>query len=138
VTLTVTQDGLTGRVHRSIAVAARPRSSTWLGKAIALTGDQLDIASLLSNNGTRSTVSYGGATGRIVITWHGTVKHRKIVVARGAQTVRSGGTAHVTIKLTAAGRALLAKSRTIKITVVGRFTWGSSSVTSSRTLTIKR
>jgi PKD repeat protein len=138
VTLTVTQDGLTGRVHRSIAVAARPPSSTWLGKAIALTGDQLDIASLLSNNGTRSTVSYGGATGRIVITWHGTVKHRKIVVARGAQTVRSGGTAHVTIKLTAAGRALLAKSRTIKITVVGRFTWGSSSVTSSRTLTIKR
>ena len=138
VTLTVTQDGLTRRVHRSIAVAARPPSSTWLGKAIALTGDRLDIASLLSNNGARSTVSYGGTTGRIAITWHGIVKHRNVVVARGAQTVRSGVTAQVTIKLTAAGRALLAQSKTIKITVVGRFRWGSSSLTSSRTLTIKR
>ena len=111
VTLTVRQDGRTGRVRRSIVVAARRPSSTWLGKAIALTGERLDIASLLSNNGTRSTVSYGGTTGRIVITWNGTVKHRNIVVARGAQTVRSGGTARVTIKLTAAGRALLAKSK---------------------------
>lgn len=138
VTLTVTQDGRTGRLRRSIVVAARPPSSSWLGKAIALTGDRLDIASLLSNNGTRSTVSYGGTTGRIVITWHGTVKHRNVVVARGAQTVRSGGTAHVTIKLTTAGRALLAQSKSITITVVGRFRWGSSSLTSSRTLTIKR
>ena len=138
VTLTVRQDGLTGRVHRSIAVAARAPSSAWLRKAIALSGDQLDIAGLLSNNGTRSTVTYGGATGRLVITWHGTVKHRKIVVARGSQTVRSGGIAHITIRLTAAGRTLLAQSKTSKITVVGRFRWGSSSVTSSRTLTIKR
>jgi PKD repeat protein len=138
VTLTVTQDGLTGRVHRSIAVAARPPSSNWLGEAIALTGDQLDVASLLSNNGTISTVSYGGAIGRIVIIWHGTAKHRQVVVARGAQTVRSGGTAHVRIKLTAAGRALLAHSKAIKITALGRFRWGSSSLTSSRTLTIKR
>ncbi len=138
VTLTVTQDGLTGRVHRSITVAARPPSSTWLGKATALTGNGLNIASLLSNNGTRSTVSYDGTTGRIVIAWHGTVKHRTIVVARGAQTVRSGGIAHVRIKLTTAGRALLAQSKSITITVVGRFSWGNSSLTSSRTLTIKR
>jgi PKD repeat protein len=150
VTLTVTQDGLTGRARRSIAVAARPPSPTRLGQAIALSGHQLDIASLLSNNGTRSTVSYGGAPGRIVITWDGTVKNRTIVVASGAQTVSSGGVAHVTIKLTAAGRVLLAKSRTksrsrsrtrtrtIKLTVVGRFTSDGSIVTSSRTLTIKR
>jgi PKD repeat protein len=137
VTLTVTQDGLTRRVHRSIAVAARPPSSTWLGKALAVTGGRLDIAGLLAKNGTSSTVSYDGATGRIAITWQGTVKHRTIVVARGSQTVRSVGITHVTIRLTAAGRALLAQSKTIMITVVGRFRFGSSSLTSSRTLTIK-
>jgi PKD repeat protein len=138
VTLTMTQDGRTGRVRRSITVAARPPSSRWLGKAIALTGERLDIASLLSNNGTRSTVSYGGTAGRIAITWDGSSKHRNIVVASGAQTVRSSGIAHVRIKLTAAGRALLAQSKSITITVVGRFRWGSSSLTSSRTLTFKR
>ena len=139
VTLTVTQaDGLTGSVQHAITVAVQPPTSAWL-RQILLSGKQPRRAGLLARNGTTLTVSHATASGRIVITWYATVKHRRTVVARGSQAVTSGATAHVVVRLTGAGRRLLAKvTRSIRITIVSSYSWAGPKVTASRTLTIKR
>lgn len=142
VTLTVTQsDGLTASTHQSITVTAaiiHVASASWLSKLLSLSSGQLLIPTLIKKGVTTTTVKSAVVSGRLVITWYATVKHRKVVVARGAKTVSAGVTAHISIRLTAAGRALLKRSRTVRVTVVGRYAFGTSSITSTRKLTLRR
>jgi PKD repeat protein len=135
VSLTVTQsDGQTASIQHSIQVG----STAWLRHGLAVTTAQLKIPSLLRKNSVTTTVKSAVVSGKLVITWYATVKHRRVVIARGTRTVAAGVTAHISIRLTAAGRALLRKSKSVRVTVVGRYAFGTSSITSSRTLTLKR
>jgi PKD repeat protein len=163
VTLTVTQsDGLTGTSTRSIAVAAAASqsartsggSSTSAGssasgtpattptasltQALSVATGSNKITTLLRTGASTSAVNSPSVSGAITITWYAAVAHHRVVVARGVATVRSGTTAHVTVKLTVAGRALLRRSKTVRITASGSYDFGSSSVTGTRTITLRR
>ena len=112
--------------------------TSWLRTALNVAAGQLRIPSLLKNNGITTKVRSAAVTGKLVITWYATIKHRRVVVARGAQTVASRVTAHISMKLTAAGRALLQKSKSLKITAVGSYVFGTKRIRSSRTLTLRQ
>ncbi len=107
-------------------------------QALAPASSALKITTLLKKGAVTSVVSSPNVTGTIRVTWYATVKHHKVVVARGSATVHSGVAAHVVVKLTAAGRALLRKSRTLRITVSGVYLSGGLSVTLTKTMTLKR
>jgi hypothetical protein len=142
VTLTVTQTGgATASVQHSLTVApatGQVASVSWLRQLLAVPAGQLRITTLLKRNVTTTTVRSAKVSGKLVITWYATVKHHKVVVARGAQTVSANVTAHVSIKLTAAGRALLKKAKTLRVTVVGTYAFGTSHIRATRTLTLRR
>lgn len=138
VTLEVTQtDGLTGSVQHSITVAPQPPTAGWLGKELVPHGKGLHIAGLLAKNGTTITVAGATESGRLVVTWYATVKHHRIVVARGSKAVAAGAADQVVIRLTAAGRALLRRSRSLRITIVAIYTSASPKVTSTKTITLR-
>lgn len=69
------------------------------------------------------------AAGRISIAWYlvpkgahlAKAKPKPVLVASGKLTTKEGGTAKLTIKLTAAGRALLAKRKPLNLTAKGAF-----------------
>jgi hypothetical protein len=69
------------------------------------------------------------AAGRISIAWYlvpkgarlAKAKPKPVLVASGKLTTRDGGTAKLTIKLTASGRTLLAKRKSLKLTARGAF-----------------
>ena len=113
-------------------------STSWLSKLLRVPAAQLRIASPIKKLAITTTVTSAVVSGRLVITWYATVKHKKVVIARGAQTVSAGVAAHMSIRLTAAGRALLKSLPSVKVSVVGRYQFGASSITSSRTLTLRR
>ena len=113
-------------------------STSWLSKLLRVPAAQLRIASLITKKAITTTVTSAGVSGRLVITWYATVKHKKVVMPAGLQTVLQVAAAHMSIRLTAAGRALLKKSASVMVSVVGRYQFGASSITSSRTLTFKR
>ena len=96
------------------------------------------IGRLLKKNGAIGLPNAPSTPGRIAITWYATVRHHRIVVARGSAALRAGASARVAIKLTSAGRALLTRSRAVKIAISGSFRSGATDVTAVRTLTLRR
>ena len=141
VSLTVTQsDGLTATVQHAVAVATAasiPSEAAILRRALLPSRSATKIPTLLRKGGATVAVSSSNTSGRITITWYATVRHHRIVVARGSANVRSGVAAHVVIRLTAAGRALLHSSRVLRVTVSGVYTSGTSRVTAPRTITLR-
>lgn len=154
VTLIVTQsDGLTATARHSITVSAaasgppRPTSSNgpangkvttvWLVHALA-SGGAPRIGTLIKRNGESSVLKASGASGHIAITWYATVRHHRIVVARGSAALKADGHTRLAIHLTAAGRRLLASSKSEKITISGTFRSTAGSTSALRTLTLKR
>ena len=152
VTLSVLQsDGLTATAQHPVTVTGQsvgPASSTgptataaatrrWLAHVLA-SSHSPKIGALLSRNGVSSTLSAPHSSGHIAITWYATVRHHRMVVARGSAALRAGFSARVTIKLTATGRALLTRSKTLRITVSDTFRSGSLKATAVRTLTVRR
>jgi PKD repeat protein len=161
-------DGLTGTATRSVTVAAPVSqsapgsggSSTSSGastsagssgsgaqattptgsltQALSVATGSNKITTLLRTGASISAVNSPSASGAITITWYAVVAHHRVLVARGAATVRPGATAHVAVKLTTAGRALLRRSKTVRITASGSYDFGSSSVTGTRTITLSR
>jgi PKD repeat protein len=170
VTLTVTQsDGLSSSVQRTIFVNPSSTGSTgsgsssgssgqeatgsgstdvvpsnvvtsWLVQSIKTTGTAKTIGSLLHGNGIATTLIASPASGRVVLTWYATVKHHAVVIASGSWTSVVAVAPHVRIKLTRAGRALLARSRRVTVSVHTSFRSSVSSmvITTRRTLTLKR
>ncbi len=159
VTLTVTQfDQLTATSTQSITVAQAAGSNgskgstgsgsgsggvsrtvirTWLVHALTA-GSATKIGRLLKKKGVSTVLKASRASGHLTIAWYATVRHHRLVVARGAATLRRGSRARLAIKLTAAGHALLARSKTVKITISASFHSGATSVTAARKLTLRR
>ncbi len=147
VTLTVTQsDQLSATAQQSITVSGqtagsngtgsigpsgsqgtvnRAAATRWLAGALASSAS-LKIGGLLKKNGVSSMLRAATASGHITITWYAVVRHHRIVIARGTAALRAHAKARLAIKLTAAGHALLAKSRVLTITVSGSFRSGPS------------
>ncbi len=115
----------------------RTATRSWLARVLASSGSPT-IGRLLKKNGAIGLLNAPSTPGRIAITWHATVRHHRIVVARGSAALRAGASARVAIKLTSAGRALLTKSRVVKIAISGSFHSGATDVTAMRTLTLRR
>jgi PKD repeat protein len=116
--------------------ATTPTAS--LTQALSVATGSNKIATLLRTGASTSAVNLPSVSGAITITWYAAVAHHRVLVARGTATVRSGITAHVAVKLTVAGRALLRRSKTLRITASGSYDFGSSSVTGTRTITLRR
>ena len=150
-TLSVIQfDGLTASVQHSITVTGQslspaqsgPSATTaaikrWLARVVA--SSRLPrIGALLRKNGVISKLSAPHSSGHLAITWYATVRHHKIVVARGSAGLRAGFSARIAVRLTAAGRALLTKSRTVTITISDSLRSGGVKKTDVRTLKAKR
>jgi hypothetical protein len=82
------------------------------------------IAAILGHGG-YPTTAFVPVPGTLTITWSsgssGTHATRSVVVASGSKTFRKAGAAKLKIKLTRAGRALLKRSKHLKLTVAGSF-----------------
>lgn len=81
------------------------------------------IAAILKAGGYQASVS-ALTPGTLTISWSsgsGTHATRSIVVASGSKTFGKAGRAKLKIKLTRAGRALLKRSKHLKLTAVGSF-----------------
>jgi hypothetical protein len=82
------------------------------------------IATVLRAGAYQATVS-APAPGELTITWRAPAgaTHAKgaIVVASGTRTLAKAGKATLKVKLTSAGRALLKRSKSLKLTAVGSF-----------------
>jgi hypothetical protein len=81
------------------------------------------IAAILKAGGFQTKVSFL-VPGTLTITWNtgsGTHGTRSVVVASGSKTVGKTGVTALKIKLTKAGRALLKRSKHLKLTVSGSF-----------------
>lgn len=85
--------------------------------------------------------------GRLSIAWYLVPKGTRVSVARakpvlvgsGKLTTNASGPAKLTIKLTAAGRALLARGKPLKLTAKGAFApKGRPTLTATRSFTLKR
>jgi hypothetical protein len=72
------------------------------------------------------------------VTWSTQARH-PLVVASRSWTLRSGTSAHLLLSLTSKGRALLARSRTLRLTARATFTEaGLSAISSTRTILLAR
>lgn len=115
------------------AQVARPG---WLSRLLDVSGGQLRIPTLLRRNGAMTTIRAATATGKLKIAWYAAVKHRRVVVARGAQSVSAGVTAHISIRLTLAGRRLLGRGTGVRLTAVGNYAFSHSHIKSTRPLSL--
>lgn len=162
VTLTVTQsNGQASAETMTVTVAGAPAGSSgqtaaappsghgtaatggsvaigWLARAVSVPRGGWRIPVLLRRDGSTSMLSAARTGGRIAVTWYAVVRHHRVVVARGAQELRAGAPAHVRVRLTRAGRLLLARSRRIRVRVLASFRSGRSSAGVSRMLTLVR
>jgi hypothetical protein len=85
-----------------------------------------------------TVLSAAPAAGRLVITWYAAVHHHRTVIARGSAALQTEARARITVKLTAAGRKLLAKAKLVRITTSGDIHLGATEVTGVRTSTLRR
>jgi hypothetical protein len=70
---------------------------------------------------------------------HAAVAAKSVVVARGSLTRRTPGIGKVKVRLTKAGRKLLRRSRSVKLTIRGTFTpVGGKPVVATKRVTLKR
>jgi PKD repeat protein len=157
VTLTVTQTGgESTSVQRIVSVAAAPPTPTTttttttstqatpskvtIAKSItpALTPVRgTTIRKLLRSGAAGSAPFKPSVSGQISITWYVTVKHHKIVVARGSDAGTAGVVARVEVRLTAAGRRLLKRSHRLKVTIVGVYLYGTGTIRVTRRITLR-
>lgn len=143
VTLTVTQaDGLSTSVQHTVTVAASGLSASnvanaarrLLRTALTPSSKATNIARLLKTGSVTIVIPAPIESGRVTIIWHVTIHHKQVVVARGSRRVIAGSRARIVVRLTAAGRRLLRKSRTLKVTASGLYRYGSSGVIVNKTI----
>ena len=105
-----------------------------LTSALSLAGRKATIQQLLAHRGLATTVPAPGA-GTLTITWI----CRGTVVAKATKTFRRAGTAKLKIALTAKGRKMLKKAKTLKVKATATFRpTGGAAQSKSRTLTLRR
>jgi PKD repeat protein len=163
VTLTVTQaDGLTTTVQKTVLIAqpvpttskstssSSSKSSTtssntqwsppssWLVQTIQTASSATKIGDLLHANGSKAILTAPQASGQLVITWRVTQNHRSVVIARSKGYVLAGVTPNVAIRLTRAGRRLLARQRQVKVAAQAIFRSAKSASKTTRKLTLTR
>jgi hypothetical protein len=120
------------------AIEEKPKAVTILSAEVSpmltVSGSSATIRKLLKNDGytTKTTLP---AAGTVTITWQNS-KHT--TVATGKETLGAAGTRKLKIKLTSAGKKLLKKSKTLKMTAKGTVTLtGTSAVTATKVIAVK-
>jgi hypothetical protein len=78
------------------------------------------------------------SSGQLLITWRASVHHRSAVIARSRGYVLAGVNANAAMRLTRAGRRLLATRRQVKVSAIAVFRSGSSASRATRELTLTR
>jgi hypothetical protein len=109
-------------------VASAAQLKALLTKLLVPKGTAAKVATLHARGSYTATFA-SLAAGRISVAWYlvpkgahlAKARPKPILVASGKLTTSDGGTAKLTIKLTAAGRALLAKRKPLKLTAKGAF-----------------
>lgn len=138
-----------GAVSSSVAWgASAAQLKALLTKLLVPRGRGAKIATLRAR-GSYSTTFASLAAGRISIAWYfvpkgahlsaAGAKPKPQLVASGKLTTREAGTAKLTIGLTAAGRALLRKGKSLKLTAKGAFApKGRPTLNAARSFTLSR
>jgi hypothetical protein len=97
-----------------------------LGTALKPSGKKAKIRAILKAGGYAATLKLPSA-GRATVSWYFVPKganvgdRKSVVVASGSKAVAGKGKAKLKIKLSRKGRALLKKSKSIKLTALGSF-----------------
>lgn len=112
--------------------------SSWLLQTIR-TADATTtkIGRLLHGNGSTSVLTAPQVSGQLAITWRATVNHHAVVIARSRSYVLAGVTANVAIRLTRAGRKLLAHQRQVTVAAQATFRAGASASRTTHRLTLR-
>jgi hypothetical protein len=140
-TVTLSGDESVGASFTAASSSPPPSpSSTAIGKTVSSSLQvTASVAAILRAGGYQPKVS-ALAAGTLSITWStgsGTHGTRSVVVASGSKTFSKAGAAKLKIKLTKAGRALLKRSRHLKLTAAGSFKpKHGKMVTKVRTITL--
>ncbi|HTZ86185.1 MAG TPA: carboxypeptidase-like regulatory domain-containing protein [Solirubrobacteraceae bacterium] len=149
----------------STAASPSPTASSGVSSEIAHAASAAQLKALLTKllvpGGTSAKLTTLGAhgsytatfsslaAGRISIAWYfvpkgahvakSKPKPKPVLVAAGKLTTKEGGTAKLTIKLTSAGHALVAKHKPLKLTAQGAFApKGRATLNATRSFTLKR
>ncbi len=110
----------------------------WLNQTVAAAGSSANLKKLLTHHRLLTRLSATTTPGRLVITWYVQVGQHRVALARGASTVHSGVAAHLTIRLTAQGRALLRSSHPGRFLIGASFRMARARTGHSRTVTALR
>jgi hypothetical protein len=134
--------GEVGPVRRAPLTARQMKTS--LVSGLARAGKARIVALLKAGHYTSSFTAL--ARGRLRISWwsmptgrQGRRGFRPVLVATGQLTFSHAGRARITVKLTAAGRTLLHRSRRIRLTIRGSFTpTGGRAILASQVIVLRR
>jgi hypothetical protein len=116
-----------------------------LGTALGPVGPAASIAAILKTGGYLASV-HAPKPGTAKVVWylvpkgaHVAAKRKPIVVASGSKTLKKPGKAKLKVKLTKAGKALLKKAKTLKLTAKGSFKpKGKKATTATQVFKLKR
>ncbi len=127
-------------------VASAAQLKALLARLLVPRGKGAKLAALHAR-GSYATTFGSLAAGRISISWYlvpkgarlSAAKPKPKLVAAGKLVTKASGTAKLTIKLTAAGRALVAKRKPLKLTAKGAFApKGRPTLNATRSFTLQR
>jgi virginiamycin B lyase len=116
-----------------------------LGAALGPVGPGSSITAILKAGGYLASLS-APKPGTAKVVWylvpkgaHIAAKPKPIVVASGSKTLKQAGKAKLKVKLTSAGKALLKKAKTLKLTAKGSFKpQGNKATTATHVFKLKR
>ncbi|MDA0179591.1 hypothetical protein OJ997_04730 [Solirubrobacter phytolaccae] len=118
----------------------RPDAGREFQQAIGRTGAQLGAftPAKLARKGKLTLAVDVPAAGTTKLRLTTKAKGRTVVLGSGTAVSRSGQTTKVTLKLTADARALLKRSKRLKVTLKGTFIGGGRTTTQTTSVTLKR
>ena len=118
--------------------------SRWLAAGLVVRGKAARIRTLLKADGYRATFT-APCAGKLTLRWYFRKRRTQrrapvqVLVARASRGLPVAGDTRLTVRLTARGRALLRRARSLKLVTTGVFTPSTGGrVSASRTVVIRR
>jgi hypothetical protein len=110
-----------------------------LAGEIAPSGKLATIPAILKSGGFAFAAFKVPEAGSAVLSWYQAHGSKLTLIATGKLTLSKAGTGKLTVKLTVAGRKLLAKANSLKLTGRGTFTPANQpAVSTTKTFTLRK
>ena len=106
-----------------------------LSKVLSPSGQLAKIPTLLKDGGYNRFVFKAPSAGKLTITWTASVKHKRETIATATLMLKRPGSRKISLRLSAAGRQLLKKSKRLTLIATAGFTAsGHKRISVSRTI----